>query len=115
MRLGKKQLDERKALLVALVVLAVALIMERGFKDAGYYAAVTACVFFNALFLANPLGFLKGLPSFLYLVGMLIANGLLLLFFDAPGLFLLILWLPAIVGVLVGFWARTQSRKNEPH
>jgi hypothetical protein len=106
-------MDGRKALLVALGVsmLAGAIVVEQGFRGAGYYAAVIAAGFFNALFLANPFGFFKSMGSALYLVGMLFANFLLLLGFDASVFFLLILWLPAIAGVLVGLWARSQRRK----
>lgn len=116
MRLGNKQLDSRKTLLIVLgvLVLAVAVVLEQGFKDAGYYATVIACVFFNAFFLANLLRFLNDVTGFFYLAGMLAANGLLLGFFAAPMLFVLILWLPAIAGVLVGFWARSSMSREKP-
>jgi hypothetical protein len=107
MRIFEKP-GRRKGLLIALGVLTLtfAALFEQGFKGAGYYATVLGCAYFNAVFLANPLGFLRRRASLACLAGMVIANYLLLGVFVAPVIFFLVLWLPAIAGVLIGHLVR---------
>ncbi|MBS3896460.1 hypothetical protein [Silanimonas sp.] len=75
-------------------------------------ALMVVCAYFNALFLANPTRAFRSRDStgIAVLIGALVANAALIFLLDFDPLITLIVWLPAIAGVLAKkFFARQAS------
>ena len=83
----------------ALVVFAI---FKYGAEKASIVALLIACAYLNAMFLPDPLRVFRrrDIKGFLIAIGALLANVVLLYLVDFNALIAVLVWLPAIAGVL---------------
>ncbi|MCI4566929.1 hypothetical protein [Lysobacter sp. CFH 32150] len=103
-----------KAALIALAVglFAVYLFYARGFETTALIAVGMLCFGFNTFFLAAPSRVMRGrsdIRGVAIFIGMLIANVSILVITDFNVWLLLIFWIPAIVGLLAGYFDRIKG------
>ncbi|MFZ2394236.1 hypothetical protein [Rhodoferax sp.] len=104
------EITRKNALVILLAVTAaIVIFLKSGIEKAFLLGLVIACAYFNALFLRSPFRFFRApdAKSLTILICMLGANIALLVLLKFDPLISLLVWLPAVAGVVAAnIWGR---------